>query len=127
MVNMCDDLHPTWSACAMRVGNHETRGVDAHGYCERGIVDSQWPILHYGWCRTPQALAISQAKHHAWYADGAGLQDGRVPDVPPYDLRLGDKLASGWAVPYEGEHPRSMVHWFIGHTTTWAELERVTA
>jgi len=127
MVNMCDDLHPTWSACAMRIGNLETNGVDAHGYRERGIVNSQWPILHYGWCRTPQALGISQAKHYAWYADGDGLQDGHVPQVTPYDFRLEQQLANGWAVPHEDEHPAGMAEWMAAHAAGWAELERVTA
>jgi hypothetical protein len=127
MVNMCDDLHPTWSACAMRVGNHETRGVDAHGYRERGIVDSQWPILHYGWCRTPQALAISQAKHHAWYADGDGLADGRLPDVTPYDYWRMNEFKTGVVLPFVGEHPAGMAEWMAAHAAGWADLERVTA
>ena len=127
MVNMCDDLHPQWSACAMRIGNRETTGIDAHAYHERGIMDSQWPIFHYGWCRTPQALAISQAKHHAWYADGDGLQDGRMPDIPPYDYWGMNRAESGVILSCVAEHPASMAEWMAAHAAGWAELERVTA
>lgn len=125
MRNWCSAANPKWAACQMVIvrNGHE---VDAHNVHDAGAVWVDAPMLHYGWCRTPQALAISQAKHHAWYADGAGLYDGHVPDVEPYDFRMAERLDSGTIAPYEGLHPAGLKPWFAHHVVGWTEIDPVT-
>lgn len=127
MVNWCTDATPKHAACAMVV-NEGGRQVDAHDPRLAGSVTADAvPVLHYGWCRSAQALAISQAKHRAWYADGAGLEDGRLPDVAPYDFRLDEMLITGRVACYAGGHSADLDDWFSAHQETWDELERVAA
>ena len=122
MRNWCSDQHPKWAACQMVI-NRNGREVDAHNVHDGGAYWIGTPMLHYGWCRTPQALAISQAKHRAWYADGAGLADGRVPDVPPYDYRMAERLRGQQIAPYQGPHPAGLEGWMAAHRDIWAQLE----
>lgn len=122
MVNWCTDQTPKHAACAM-VANENGRQVDAHQPNRQGLVNVQTPMLHYGWCRTPQALAISQTKHRAWYSDGAGLEDGHVPDVPSHHFRLGEMIANGRVARYAGDHPADLDRWLDAHRDGWAQLE----
>jgi hypothetical protein len=81
-------------------------------------------MYHYGHCRDAQALAISTAKHHAWYADGDGLENGRTPHVEPTDFDLPGNLANGVIRSYEGgTHPAVMDDWLSSHAEAWRELE----
>jgi hypothetical protein len=80
------------------------------------------PILHYGWCRDARALATSQSKLKAWYADGGGLEDGRIPQVEPYNFRLKEQIEQGRAKRYEGGHPGYMGDWFDKHAEQWCEV-----
>lgn len=110
--------HPHGAACHMVYDG----GEDAHLSKEALTVD--FPILHYGWCRDAQALAMSQRKHHAWYADGDGLEDGRLPDVEPFDFELAANMEAGRVRPYEGTHPEIIRPWLDQHTAVWHELEK---
>ena len=122
MRNWCSDAHPKWAACQMVI-QRGGREVDAHNVTDAAALWVDAPMLHYGWCRTPQALSISQAKHRAWYANGAGLTDGRVPDVPAYDYKMAERLHAGDIVPYGGPHPAGMERWLLEHARVWQEWE----
>jgi len=121
MRNLCTDEHPNHAACAMVVS---VNGVEknAHTYNGGGIVHMDTPIYHYGWARDAQALAISQAKHHAWYANGAGLEDGRIPAVEPFDFAMLHRRTHRGIEKYEGSHPAVMDGWFDAHQTAWQGL-----
>lgn len=121
MVNKRNAENPDGAACAVVF---DEAGHNAHLPDWNGLITVDFPILHYGWCRDAQALALSQAKHHAWYADGDGLEDGRLPDVEPHDFNLAQKLAEGKAHPYDGEHPDLIFPWFDRHTALWSEIEQ---
>lgn len=137
MRNWCSDAHPTHAACQMVIPRGGTdippalafrrtpEGIeaDAHNVHDAAAAWVDTPILHYGWCRTPQALAISQAKHRAWYANGAGLEGGHVPTVVPHDYQMAERLGSGFIVPYCGEHPAGMEPWCMAHAGGWHRLE----
>jgi len=121
MRNWCSDEHPSRPACQMVFGPKE---LNAHmPRKDIGMVTVETPILHYGWCRDARALAISQDKQRAWYADGAGLEGGQIPDVEPRRFQLREMLASGRAKRYDGPHPEAMFDWFARHTGQWDELE----
>lgn len=123
MVNLRHDDNPGAAACAMMV-EEGGKTLDAHSPYRAGLVTLEHsPMLHYGWCRTARALAISQAKHHAWYADGAGLEDGRIPDVQPYDFQMGERVRSGFLARYNGDHPPEMTAWFQRHFYAWEALD----
>lgn len=123
MRNWCSDAHPKWAACQIVV-QQNGREVDGHNpTLPNTLYLEDAPMLHYGWCRTPQALAISQTKHRAWYANGNGLQDGRVPDVPPYDYRMAEHLRAQQIAPYNGPHPAGLEGWLDAHRDGWAQLE----
>ncbi len=119
MRNWCSDEHPKNAACQMVVLSRG-KEVNAHIRSGAGVAEAPGPILHYGWCRSARALAISQAKHRAWYADGAGLEDGRIPEVEPYHFRMAEMRAMGRIVPYEGRHPALLERWFQAHAPEWA-------
>ena len=124
MVNRCTDETPNHAACFMMYGNDRMR--DAHG--ERGahVHMNTRPLLHYGWARKAVSLAMSQRKHRAWYADGDGLADGHLPDVPPYDFKMAERVGlpfgeegiSKWRQP----HPAVMDEWFDRHYSHWFHL-----
>jgi hypothetical protein len=120
MKNLCSDENPTHAACAMRV---EVEGIDynAHTYMWNELVNVSAPIYHYGWARNAQALAKSQAKYWAWYADGDGLEGGQVPDVETWPLArdLPRFLKSGRVNLYDGKHPKVMQEWFDQHAKEW--------
>jgi hypothetical protein len=123
MRNWCSDERPKSSACAMvlQTPNGER---SAHTWPGKELVNVDATFYHYGWCRDARALSISQAKHKAWYADGAGLEDGNLPEVTPYDFRLADRLVDGRVECWEPRHhPGAMDGWFIDHQEAWAELE----
>jgi hypothetical protein len=121
MRNWCTDEHPKRATCQMVFGPKE---LNAHiPRTDVGLVTTEVPILHYGWCRDAWALATSQSKLKAWYADGGGLEDGRIPDVEPYDFHLGEQLAAGRAKPYVGVHPGYMADWFDRHEAEWEGIE----
>ncbi len=123
MVNWCSDESPKSSACAVVVMTK--RGErDAHTFRGAGAVQAPGPILHYGWCRSARALARSQAKHRAWYADGAGLEDGRVPEVEPWRFDMAGMRERARIVPFEGTHPALLERWFRAHAPEWAVRER---
>ena len=86
------------------------------------VVNLKVPLLHYGWCRKAQALAISRAKHHAWYADGAGLEDGHIPDVEPYDFKMKEKWKGDIIKRHTFAHPASMSEWLSAHQLPWHYL-----
>lgn len=120
MENWCSDEHPHWPACQMVI--HD--GLEAHSqYKGPGIVEAPGPWFHYGHCRDPRALAISNRKHKAWYANGDGLEDGDIPDVAPWDFQLACNLEEGIVAPFEGSHPAVMSEWIAAHTAQWAALE----
>jgi len=122
MRNWCDDAHLNRAACQMVFGPDER---NAHSYQGPELAESPGPVLHYGWCRDARALALSQAKQHAWYANGGGLEDGRLLDVEPYDFHLVARLASGAVERYDGPHPAAMAGWFADHAQSWGRLEDV--
>ena len=123
MRNWCDDEHPNRAVCQMVFGAEEK---NAHiPRPDVGLVTTDVPILHYGWCRDARALAISQDKLRAWYANGSGLEDGRIPDVEPRRFQLREMLEKGRAKPYEGGHPGYMSDWFGEHAQQWHEIEAV--
>lgn len=122
MVNLRRDDNPGAAACAMLV-DEGGYAQDAHHPGRAGLVTLEhMPILHYGWCRTARALAISQAKHNAWYADGAGLEDGHLPEVEPYDFRMAERMRTGFLARYNGDHPPEMAAWFGRHFYAWGAL-----
>ena len=134
MRNWCSDAHPKWAACQMVVRRPGATAamrsrqipdeVDAHNVRDEHVVVLQdCPMLHYGWCRTPAALAISQAKHRAWYADGDGLADGHVPAVARYDYKLGERVQGGSVGRYLGLHPAGLEDWLDAHRDAWAAME----
>ena len=119
MVNRCTDKHP----------EHTCVFVEYNGKLPRFLVSRddtklpQVPIMHYGWARSAQALAISGAKHHDWYADGEKYSDGRIPDVPPHDFGMGRKVTAGGIVAYDGPHPAHIQPWLESHKTEWQTLD----
>jgi hypothetical protein len=121
MRNWCRDDAPKRAVCQMVYGPDERNAhlPDATGLLTLTCV----PVLHYGWCRSARALAISQRKHHAWYANGGGLEDGRIPNVAPYDFQLAERIGEGRVTPYTGERPPQMGEWFESHKREWEELE----
>lgn len=121
MRNWNDDAHPNHPVCQMVFGPEERV---AHSHQGPEIVESPGKMLHYGWCRSARAMSISQAKHHAWYANGAGLEDGHIPEVEAWDYRLQAMLAAGRAFPYAGEQPAVLQGWFDAHAEEWERIER---
>lgn len=113
---------PQAAACAAVV-QYYGREVNAHTYKGRAIEHSDAPIMHYGWARSAMALARSQAKQFAWYADGGRLKDGRMPQVEPRDFEMATHRASGRIVPYDGPHDPGLAHWFGAHAAEWAVRE----
>lgn len=120
MRNWCTDEQPQRAACQMVYGDDE---YNAHLPNIPGLVTIDAPMMHYGWCRAARALAISQKKQHAWYADGAGLQDGRIPDIPAYDFNLKHQLEAGFVTRYDGLHPAGMREWFAEHNQEWSTID----
>ncbi len=122
MRNWCREGHTKRAVCQMVFGENE---YNAHLLKSPILVTlDNVPMMHYGWCRSAQALAISQRKHAAWYADGAGLEDGRIPDIAPRDFKLAQKIEGGSVTAYDGSHPAGMQGWFEKHVDEWEELER---
>ncbi len=121
MRNWCSDEHPTHAACQMVYGPDER---NAHACRTDEIVLLETPFYHYGWCRDARAMGMSTIKHRAWYADGAGLEDGHLLAMPPYNFNLAQKLADGDAVPYSGPHPAAMARWFADHAQSWMQLAK---
>ena len=121
MRNWCTDATPQRAACQMVYGPDER---NAHLPQVPGLVTlDACPVMHYGWCRTARALAISQAKQGAWYADGAGLEDGHIPEITPHDFQLAHQIERGFVTRYDGPHPAAMRDWFAQHAWEWGELE----
>jgi len=118
MRNWCSDATPQRAACQMVYGGERNAHIPA-----AGIITVGFPMMHYGWCRSARALAISQAKQGAWYADGGGLEDGHIPEVVPYDFRLTHQMEKGFVSRYDGCHPAAMHDWFAWHAGEWEELE----
>ena len=122
MRNWCRDDHPKRAVCQMVYGQEE---YNAHLSDSPILVTLEnVPVMHYGWCRSALALAISQRKHLAWYADGGGLGDGRIPDIAPWGYELAEKIEGGSVTPYDGPHPAGMQAWFEKHVDEWEALER---
>ena len=122
MRNWCSDDRPKRPVCQMIFGKEEYNAHLTKSACLVTMADV--PVLHYGWCRSAQALAISQRKHASWYAGGAGLEDGRIPILPPYNYRLATKAN---VTAYDGPHPAGMQGWFDEHVDEWEVLENVGA
>lgn len=118
--------YPGGAACQMVMRDQNGNEVNAHNRVAPLLHEMDFPILHYGWCRDPMALALSQRKQRAWYADGDGLEDGRLVNVPPFDYELGKQLTMGAAERWDGEHPAIMQRWFEEHAEDWRELETET-
>jgi len=123
MRNWCSDEHPTHAACMMVVPRKGIE-VDAHNVRDPGGLWTNVPIVHYGWCRTPVALARSQAKHRAWYADGGGMQDGRISDPKPYNYNMEAKSLAGFIGPYDGPHSDAIRPWLEAHAAEWRTLRQ---
>ena len=123
MVNWCTDQTPNHAACQAVFGLNGTQ-IDAHGWRGPNLVTVPAHIYHYGWCRNPHALAMSQRKHTAWYKDGDGLEDGHLPDVQPHPFSLKEKLANGQVSRWRGTHPAVMRDWFRGHRMIWKYVEK---
>ena len=126
MINMCSDQAPGHAACAMMM-TCEGTDYNAHAYPGPELVDVDAPIYHYGWARNPFALALSQAKYRAWYADGDGLEDGRLPEVDPWPVadELPIFLESGRVQRFDGSHPAAMASWFEEHSFQRESFARV--
>lgn len=122
MVNLCTDETPKSAACAVMfdVNGHT---VNAHGWRGSETATVGAKLMHYGWARNAQAMAISQTKHYAWYADGNGLEDGHIPDVPPFDYRMREMQDAGRLVPYDGPHSPDLAGWFAAHYLEWVERD----
>jgi hypothetical protein len=122
MVNLCTDETPRHAACAVMADIDQHR-VNAHTWRgpETAVLNAR--LMHYGWVREGRAMAVSQAKHRAWYADGAGLEDGRIPDLPPFDFQMQAMLEKGRIRRYTGFHPPELREWFAAHETEWASRE----
>lgn len=118
MQNWCSDEHPDWPACQMVYG-----GKEAHSEYQGDDVANGPMLYHYGHCRDAQALAISNAKHLAWYRDGDGLENGRIPEVEPWRFNLAGTLPRGVVIPFEGSHPAVMAGWLEDHAEAWQQLE----
>jgi hypothetical protein len=121
MRNWCSDKHPNHAACAMVIRLNGTE-ESAHSYNGAGMVHMDTPVYHYGWARDARALAVSQAKHRAWYADGGGLEDGRIPQVDPFDFNMLHRRTHRGIVRYDAAHPAVMGNWFQEHEKAWSLL-----
>jgi len=115
MINTCTDKTPGLATCRAAYGPQMRESLLEQG---PHIARLKTPILHYGWCRNAKAFAISQAKHKAWYKDGDGLEDGRIPNVEPYDF----KMKEGSIRKYTGRHPANMSSWLAAHQLPWHYL-----
>lgn len=124
MVNWCTDQTPNNAACQVVFG---LDGIEANAHSWEGeyIEDVDAPIYHYGWCRDATALAISQVKHRAWYADGGGLERGTIPMVRPHPFDVKGKLSNGRLARWEGSHPAIMDKWFNDHRERWKETQEM--
>ena len=126
MVNRCTDETPNHAACFMMYADNRMR--DAHAERGQHVHMMTQPLMHYGWARKALSLAMSQRKHHAWYADGDGFEDGHLPydEVEPYDFKMaervnlpfGDEGISKYRLP----HPSVMIQWFNRHYADWHYL-----
>jgi len=97
------------------------RGM-AHGAHGKHFIQLDVPILHYSRCRRAQAVATYMAKHDAWYKDGDGLEDGRIPIVEPFDFKMKEQLETGAIQKYTGTHPACMSKWLAAHQLPWHYL-----
>jgi hypothetical protein len=122
MVNWCTDKTPNHAVCAM-VATIGGQDVNAHLWAGPERATPEIPMIHYGWVRDARALAVSQAKHFAWYANGAGLEDGHIPDVEPYPFNMTGMRVAGMIEPYAGPHPAVMSEWYTAHAAGWAALD----
>jgi hypothetical protein len=122
MRNWCSDEHPKRAVCQV-VWGQEERNANALNDAE-GIVLANTPMYHYGWTRNGVAMAISQRKHKAWYADGDGLEDGRIPDMPRWKPDWERMIDIEKIAPFEGEHPEVMGDWFEAHGAVWQCRQR---
>lgn len=121
MRNWCSDRHPRHAACQMVFGPSER---NAHILNRPSLITIEsCPVMHYGWCRSAQAMAISQRKQSAWYANGGGIEDGSIPDLPPRNFQLASKMKADFVTRYDGPHPASMQEWFTKHAEEWEALE----
>lgn len=113
MINRCTDRRPHDACCFAAYGSSEQ---NAHTMQGEHIRRLSAPILHYGWCRDEAALAISQMKQKAWYADGGALIDGKLPpDVDEHDFRMTERLADRALVKRVDSHPDVMESWLDEH------------
>ena len=104
------------AVCRMVYGHKHEH--DAHSFGAHNLAFSDSPMMHYGWCRNARAMRISQIKQKAWYADGKGLEDGRIPDAQKQ--RWGwKKMIAARLGHYRGEHPEVMRDWFAEHQAEW--------
>ena len=130
MINRCTDKHPNHAACFMTYQGDPYR--DAH--LERGehVREMSFPLHHFGWCRSAGALAWSQLKHRSWYADGAGIEDGTLPDVAPYDFRMAWRTTEEFGPPdcngiVERIVPLDLPvieEWVEAHEVEWSKLNK---
>ena len=112
-------------ACHMVIRPNGNGSVEnAHTYDGPGVYRTSIVLLHYGWVRNAQALAVSQAKHRAWYHNDANLFDGHIPDVSPWDFRMRDMYTAGKIALWNGEHPACMTDWIARHEPAWDALDQ---
>lgn len=117
---------PDGSGCACHmVINPNGNGTveNAHTYDGPGIYKTGITFLHYGWTRNAKALAVSQAKHRAWYHNDASLFDGRLPDVEPWNFNMRIMNLETKIRLWEGEHPACMQGWLAAHAIEWDRLD----
>lgn len=112
------------AACQMVYDGPDGKERNAHTQVAPLLYETPFPILHYGWCRHAHALGISQEKQRAWYADGDGLENGRIPLANPVQFKLVDYLASGRVQRWDGEHPVILQRWFDEHKWAWTCIEK---
>lgn len=122
MMNLCDGGDVVRPVCAL-VADRDGQAIESNAWLGAERLKLSTPLYHYGWVRDARALAISQAKHFAWYADGAGLEDGHIPDVEPYPFNMPACLAAGRLTPYAGPYPAIMAAWSVRHEAAWAALD----
>jgi hypothetical protein len=121
MRNWCSDETPNHAVCQMVYGDDER---NAHACRDEHVALLETPIHHYGWCRNGHAMALSNVKHRAWYADGDGWEDGHLEEMErPYDFKLQEKLTAGQVVQYDGPHPAVMADWFAAHEEEWEGID----
>lgn len=82
------------------------------------------PIIHMGYARRPEAIAIGRVKAQAYQGGDNSLADGHLPHVEPYDFEMLRHVRQGHVEPYDwGEIPIEFQNWCYEHVAEWASLD----